>query len=210
MTTTSRLACGAVAVLTMIGLAACAPTATTASSPTPSASPAVSPSTPPVSSPPASSSAPAEDPSSPSTWIISTAGVGAVRLGDKVSALPDLAGWSIRDSCRWAALWGDSELQLVAAGDSSESEPVVSEIAVLGSTTGPRPQTDSGVGVGSTEEQVRAAYPGAAEGTSGYGPWIRTGDPAQGAVYFTLYPDSRTVRQVTVTTRDKPSAEYCG
>lgn len=87
-----------------------------------------------------------------------------------MSALPDLAGWSIRDSCRWAALWGDSELQLVAAGDSSESEPVVSEIAVLGSTTGPRPQTDSGVGVGSTEEQVRAAYPGAAEGTSGYGP----------------------------------------
>ncbi|VXB06220.1 conserved exported hypothetical protein [Microbacterium sp. 8M] len=209
---TTRFLCCAAAVLVMTGLVACAPT--TAGSPpsstatAPSATPN-STSTHTVITPPASA-APAEDPSSPPTWIITAAGVGPVRLGDKVSAVQDLSGWSVQDSCRWAGFWADSELQLAVAGDATETDPGIAEITVLGSTTGPRPHTDTGISVGSTEDQVRAAYPGAAEGSGVYGPWLRAGAPAQGAIFFTLYEDSRTVRQVTVTTREKPSSEFCG
>lgn len=206
-----RFAQSAMVGLVVIALAACTPTTGPASSPTPSPTvSASSPSPSPTSSPITAPSSASADPSSPSTWLITTAGVGSAQLGAPVSSMQQLTGWSIQDSCRWAAFWGDATLQLTAAGDSSQTDPVIAEVTVLGSTTGAQPHTASGIGLGSTEDEVRSAYPGSVDGRSTYGPWIRTGDPTQGAIYFTLFDDTRTVRQVTVTTRAQPSPEFCG
>ncbi len=142
--------------------------------------------------------------------MIETDRIGPVRIGAGVSSAKDLAGWTIQDSCRWAAFWGGNPLQMVAAGNSAQSDPAVEEIAVIGDSAGDGPHTQAGLGSGSSVDEVRAAFPGAEEGRDSYGPWIRTGDAATGSIFFSYREGATTVSQITVTKHDKPSSEYCG
>jgi hypothetical protein len=157
----------------------------------------------------------------PSAWIVTDAGIGPVELGmplpDALATLPEGA---INDpvNCPWIGWWSapDGRYQLVAArsSDTADHGPVqvVASMSLPESTGVAGPLTPQGIGVGSSLEEVQAAYPGAdfmdtSDGSAiGGQRFINLGD----TVFLTFYEGATTVAAVTVTTLHTPPYELCG
>ncbi|WP_345546493.1 hypothetical protein [Microbacterium jejuense] len=69
------------------------------------------------------------------------------------------------------------------------------------------PRTADGIGVGSTVDEVRAAYPDVTEVPDAIGPSII--HLKVGRIFFT-YRETPVITSVTVTTADAPPYEVCG
>ncbi|WP_438354121.1 hypothetical protein [Microbacterium sp. CJ88] len=169
-----------------------------AASPTSSVSPAPSPSptsTPTPSATPASPPPPAPDPADPMNWIVSQKGMGPLVLGmpfsAAIAAVPqaeDACGhaYSIRPGRLFFARWG-----------AGVDDPL--DVAAWARADGPH--TVDGIGIGSTIDEVLAAYPYAVE-------VIRQGRYLQaGAMFFRV--ETGLVDEIGVTSGDIPW-EYCG
>ncbi len=169
---------------------------------------------------PAPTAPPEVDPADPGTWIISDAGIGPVTIGGDFAAtlgsLPDT--WTNDQACSWTAWWNapdSSSGVYFVRGTESDTEPI-SEISAysaaedLAGVDGPR--TAEGLGVGSTTDEVLAAYPDAEQGTAeiGTGTWLRLAGDADGHVFFQFREGETIANSVVVTTRDEPSYEVCG
>lgn len=163
---------GGVAYALSTGILDPAPVASPTPAPTPTPTPTVTPTPTPTPTP---TSMATMDPADPSTWTIGFNGVGPVRLGmsfsdvrDAVPALTDTTD----PLCVGGYLWlsdNDTRVALTVAG--AQDQPNTAAGIVVGAFASRpgfiTPRTAAGIGVGSTDEDLHAAYPGLQE-TGGY------------------------------------------
>lgn len=157
----------------------------------------------------------ASDPQDPGSWVVAEDSVGPVTLGD---ALPDAAGsmpegTSIDDErCDWSAWWTSQEpvysVAVARPGDADAGIDLIAATTLRGTPGSFGPRTAEGIGIGSTRDDVMAAYPSAMQmdATIGGGQHLKVGD----TLFFTFEEGSSTVGAVTVTTRPEPPYEICG
>lgn len=152
----------------------------TASTPTPSETSTTQPTTTPTPSP-STSASPTPAPSEPSTidpLLISAKGIGPYLLGGSYANAREMLGVpgpeerdpSFEDRCPWFASAGDLNplmtyviAQTVSQGGVTTGTDVIGSVGVQdgGTGDGPLPHTAEGVGLRSTEADVRTAYPDA-------------------------------------------------
>ncbi|MGV9769479.1 hypothetical protein ACWDR7_08405 [Microbacterium sp. NPDC003461] len=156
-----------------------------------------------------------QDPADPSTWVIHGGAVGLVAMGDPFEAtlaeLPE--DWAPVEGCENVASWsGGEDLSIwFVAGSSGAIETIAVEGGLGDPAGGPR--TPVGIGLGSTRDEVRAAYPAAEEvpATIGEATYLRQAeaDAADGALFFEVAAGDDRVSSVTMTQRDEPPYEPC-
>lgn len=187
---------GAVATVTAVALNRDALVAGTPTpSPTITASPTPTPTPPPFPSPTPTPTAPAPDPADPTTWIVSQAGMGPLVIGmpfrDAIAAVPQA-----QDACGHAYSIRPDRL-FFASWNGGPDDPL--NVATWSRADGPR--TAEGIGIGSTPDEVRAAYPDAVEVTR-QGLYLQSG-----AMFFRI--ETGLVDSIGVTSDEVPW-EYCG
>lgn len=166
------------------------PTPTSSSTPTPmpTAEPVDTPD--PVATPPVLTS--------PADWVLTPDGLGPVKLGMPL----DQAAAEVEDAqLACPAVYTGDDHALWITGANGEPTDVVQVVSwsMVDATSGPH--TAEGIGIGSTIDDVRAAYPDGVE-------VVRQGLHIQvGRMFFRV--ESGTVDTVGATTRDIPY-EYCG
>jgi hypothetical protein len=117
------------------------------------------------------------------------------------------------EPCGWLAWWSaparEYNVYTARSGDTSDVGPVllVTTEAWGDPTAEPGPRTASGIGVGSTVDDVRAEYPDAVEVADSIDSSIV--HLQVGRMFFT-YREDPVIRSVTVTTTDVPPYELCG
>ncbi|WP_257502762.1 hypothetical protein [Microbacterium sp. zg.B185] len=159
---------------------------------------------------------PTTDPADPSTWLISEAGIGPITLNapfsDAVAQLPTDVE---RDPevCTHSVLWQDADGDnLWIVRDASRDDAAPLELVEWGDWTEPYdvggPRTAAGIGVGSTVDEVWAAYPDALETTQRISPDIHY--ISVDAIFFSYREPSTVINVVTVTDAEQPPYEICG
>lgn len=153
-----------------------------------------------------------QDPADPTTWVIDHGAVGLIALGDDyadtVGRLGD--GWS--ETCEGLTAWGEPDLQLYFVAGADGAIETISVEGVIGDPSG-GPRTPDGIGLGSTRDEVRAAYPTVEEVTPsiGDGTYLRLNvdDSGDGGRFFEFPAGDDRVAAITLTTRDEPPYEPC-
>jgi hypothetical protein len=145
--------------------AAPAPTST---SPVPVQSPAPAPT---ETATPAAPVVPAMDPGDPSTWIIGDGAVGPLQLSAPIEdAEASVPGMTVDDGgwCRSAAFGDSPQIYAIVPPGPQPGDPVqLIYVAVTGGVDRPdpaiaakSPKTEAGIGIGSSLDELQAAYPG--------------------------------------------------
>lgn len=178
------------------------------SSPSPSGSASAS------ASPSVSASASANEETGPATWIVSNAGIGPLEIGMpyvEAFALLSPAPTGDFDRCAQAAFWrppafegADAIITRSFEGDDQSPLEIVSWNvwdSARAATAPPGPRTATGIGIGSTPDEVRVAYPDAVEVTRN-GLYLQAG-----RLYFAV--GQGIVTEVGVTATEVPW-EFCG
>ncbi|MER7798075.1 hypothetical protein [Microbacterium sp. NPDC096154] len=230
MDASRRLAASAGAAAWLVALAGCASAGPGGATTAPAQDPP-SPNPPSVTSPPPAaptpSSAPSradddEDASDPSTWEIEDGEVGPIEIGeDFAETLAELPaqGWTNDPACAWVAFWnapaGAYTLSFARSpqGDTGPVEAIAIEWGpAQPPRTGPRTD-DSGVGLGSTRDEVLAAFPAAqAQPSTIEGrEFLRVSDDDQddGTLFFEYVDGQDGAQSVVLTTADEPAYEAC-
>ncbi len=188
-----------------------------APTPTPSVTETVEPSPTPTPTPtptetPVEPVDPVPDANDPTTWLVSEDGIGPFRLGmpfsEAAALLPDRGGCGEdRDPVPSVYYGLDSRLWITGGDDATvipgglEFVEWTSQGGGTSDATATTPRTAEGLGVGSREADVRAAYPGATE-VERNGLYLQSG-----RVFFGIYEG--VVASVGVTAVDIPY-EFCG
>lgn len=210
-----RLTLLAAAVALSVGASGCAAppvgapiTPTESSSDAPLQSLTPTPTDPPVS-------ADDEDVTDPATWVIDDGVLGPIRLGaafdDTLDELPE--GWDAVPGCEGVAAWAgeDAGFDVYFVDGSAGIESIVVE-GTLGDPAG-GPRTPVGVGLGSTRDEVLAAYPTASDvpATVGDATYLRLtdDDPSDGAAFFEVPAGDDRVASIALAVRDEPPYEPC-
>ncbi|WP_342000590.1 hypothetical protein MRBLWH7_001424 [Microbacterium sp. LWH7-1.2] len=211
-----RLPASAIVVLLFAALlTACAsPAPRSAGSPSPSPSPSAP--APAASADPQSTATSTVDSDDPSTWVITDRGIGPITLGAPfVDALALMPGDTRNDTdrCDSVAWWTEGAYDYDVYMAGTETAPDRSPVSVVGTSawadpaasSGPR--TTEGIGVGSSVDEVRAAYPDAVEVPGAVDSEIV--HVQAGRIFFT-YREEPVITAVTVTTAEMPPYELCG
>lgn len=172
-----------------------------AESPTPSASP--------------TPTAVEADPADPSTWVIDAEGIGPWQLGDArddVLALGTAYVPTTDGSC-----FNPAVVFLGEPGTSTADAPLLlafdqqDELVAVAVSGLDQPATADGIGVGSSADEVRGAYPDATETVRGQVAPQLTVEGEPGWITFQIADDpAATVDLVSVVRGGLPPSEYCG
>jgi hypothetical protein len=188
------------------------PTATSEATPAPptqTPTPSAVPSTTPSDSPAA------PDPADPSTWLIDFDGIGPITIGGSIAAAEPtvLASYSdaTQEACPSIAAFDSDQFTRILAPTAQDLDTVlgVHAVEVSGPVPLKPPFTAEGIGVGSTSDELRAAYPGIPQ-TGEYGAGIDYGlsDGTGRWIVFNVREDR--VSAIGVGTSDRTPTEYCG
>ncbi|WP_368498721.1 hypothetical protein [Herbiconiux sp. A18JL235] len=215
-----RFAVAGLVAAAALALAGCAGTGSGGSEATPFPIPSVTASVPTITAtPPAFTStatptaapepAPAPDPADPSTWTIGFDGIGPITLGTPLADIE--AAVPPTDSCRPGvdSFFGSA---VVASTDGADGESVglvISQGVASGEGSSITPPTTAeGIGVGSTIDELLAAYPDAEPYQAVNSTVYRITDGAT-YIHFDDYGKG-TVQIVEVTSSAVKPKEYCG
>lgn len=164
---------------------------------------------------------PSIDPQDPSTWIVTQAGIGPIELNvpfDAASYTMPAGARNDTENCAWTSFWSppDASYQFVVGRDSAGATDspvtVVDAASSPGSTLVVGPRTREGIGIGSTLDELAAAYPDAVPVDSPIGDgegipqYLKVGD----SIFVTYYGGTEVVAGVTVTIAETPPYEFCG
>ncbi len=219
----SGLAVAGLAAAAALALAACAGTGTgtdpgstpfpipsvTASVPMITATPPATPTDAPATDAP--QPAPASDPADPSTWTIGFDGIGPITLGTPLSEVDAIVAPT--DSCRPGVdSFFDSTVVASTDGGAGEGDAatvglVISQSVAKSSVTG-IPTTAEGIGVGSTIDELLAAYPDAEPYEAVNSTAYRITDGTT-YIHFDDYGKG-TIQIIEVTSAPIKAKEYCG
>ncbi|WP_160150892.1 hypothetical protein [Microbacterium timonense] len=117
------------------------------------------------------------------------------------------------ERCGWLAWWNSPGEQYNVYAAGSAEAPDAGPVTLVAAeewadpTSAPGPRTAEGIGIGSTVDEVRAAYPEVSEISDSVDSsmvHLRVGQ-----MFFT-YREEPVIRSVTVTTADLPPYELCG
>jgi hypothetical protein len=214
MTGYARLAAlgGATAVLLACG--AC-------STPTPSDPTSAPPQPEPSATASATPTPPALDLDDPASWVIRFDSVGPLTIGGSISAervgMTAFSDDSQPEACALVVFQGlEPDVPSVWAQPDTDPD-VIDVIVVTGDgeaapfVTG-SPTTVEGVGIGSTEAEILAAYPGITEQPSEVVPdfsYYAVSDDAGRYIDFTVDP-AGLVESIALSDQPVPPYEYCG
>ncbi|HEX5730704.1 hypothetical protein [Microbacterium sp.] len=198
----------------LAGCATASGTAAPTAEPTSTAAPSMITPTPTLTASPTPT--PTEDPADPSTWLITEEGIGPITVNapfsDGVARLPTAVE---RDPeiCRHSVWWKDANGdQLVVVRDPSTDDAGPLELVFWADWVEPYavggPRTAAGIGVGSTVDEVRAAYPEATETTQQSAPDIHY--IVVDSMFFYYREPSPVISSVWVTNAEQPPYEICG
>ncbi|MET0735081.1 MAG: hypothetical protein ABWY55_05475 [Microbacterium sp.] len=187
-----RWVCAGILAVAVLLLPACTDAREGESGPTASSTPPPSITAEPV---PSSTAVTPGDPADPATWIVSDKGMGPLVIGmpfpEAIAILP-----RAEDACGHAYTGADGSAWIVRSGDLMDGP-----LDVVMWHGAPGPQTAEGIGIGSSVEDVRAAYPEAAE-VAGQADHLQAG-----RIYFAV--GSGAVTEIGVTATEVPW-EFCG
>jgi len=186
------------------------PPATSTSTPETTESPTPPPSPTPT---PTESQAPAIDLSAPQTWIIGDGSVGPLTLGQpRQDAAAVMTAFTKEPYQCDVDLYAStsSRMSIVLGPDAAGSSVDMILINSNYDPAAPSPRTAEGIGLGSTVDEILAAYPN-----------IQRPDPRLYPTYslvqadgtwidFSIGVGTQTVSAITVMHGDYPPPEYCG
>lgn len=199
-------AVAAAAALVLVGCATAAPESTpTAASSAGSSAATAAPTT-----------TPATDPADPATWVIDFGHVGPLAVGaalDGVAPLMTAFTETTQEACPWVTAYDAAGLPSVWLPDPSSTGSI--EQVVLQAWGDPSAvgtdalRTDAGIGVGSTLDELRAAYPNLTEQAGKYAPFYAI-DDGQGQWINFGANQSGVVDTIVLRGEAKIDSEYCG
>jgi hypothetical protein len=182
-------------------LAACSPAAEA-----PDASPS--------SSSPATTASPSPSEASPSAPAAdaSATGILGVELGAAFDEAVAASGAMPEEACADVATTGETPYRLQLSGGTVDTVAVTVPVGnAAEGAVGPR--TDAGIGIGSTVDEARAAYPDAQEVGAPDAP-VRfleiDSDPQGGTLYLLTSDGAPVIWGLVATTLPEPRSELCG
>ncbi|WP_221585078.1 hypothetical protein [Microbacterium sp. G2-8] len=170
--------------------------------------------------PPAEPSDPPDDDETadPSMWEVDDGEVGPIEVGDDFrDTLAELGDdWQNDEQCAYMAWWNapDGSYLVSFHHDDAADETGIIEVSVeLTGDAADGPRTEHGVGLGSTRDEVMAAYPDAMDvpATIGGGSYLKVADDDvdDGALFFEFAEGADTVGAMAVSAADEPAYEAC-
>ena len=171
-------------------------------------------------SPDSAAPVPAEEPttsSQPSSSPSEGTGIGTVRIGMSFNeALEGTGATPVADVCPWVATVEEDGYITVIQRDESgdETSPVILVSASAPPEASGRvgPRTPEGIGIGSTVEEARVAYPDAEElAPDGMGDrrYLKVDSGGEGNVFLSFTDGGERIWAVSVTTLPVPPYEPC-
>ncbi len=173
-----------------------------------------------LNSPGSASTIPAEEPTTSSqpspSWSEST-GIGTVRIGMPFNeALEGTGATPVADVCPWVATVAEdgfiTVIQRDEFGDDASAVILVSASAPPEASGEVGPRTPEGIGIGSTVEEARVAYPDAEElAPEGMDDrrYLKVDSGEEGSVFLSFTDGDERIWAFTVTTLPVPPYEPC-
>lgn len=177
------------------------------------------------STPEASASSPVATPSptptqtgpdlaDPASWIVTFTGLGPIEVGATVESTVSVMSAfqpATQEACPWVMAYAADGLPSVWLPDP-QSTGAVGQIVLQAwggpTTVSASPKTAQGVGVGSTLEALRAAYPDLTEQQGKYAVFYAVTDGAGHWINFAVTDD--LVDAIVVRDEARIDSEYCG
>lgn len=171
-------------------------------------------------SPGGESSIPAEEPtksSQPSPSSSDSTGIGTVSIGMSFDeAMESTGATPVADVCPWVATVEEDGFMIVIQrdefGDATSPVILVSAAASPDASDEVGPRTPEGIGIGSTVEEARVAYPDAEElSPEGMGDrrYLKVASGGGGNVFLSFTEGGERIWAVTETTLPVPPYEPC-
>lgn len=150
--------------------------------------------------------------SDPATWTIDFDSVGPIELGEAVtSARGDMSAWVAEpvDVCTWTNWFSRPEISLVFILTEDESAIDLIDISNRGQDARVGPKTAEGIGLGSTLDELTAAYPDV-QRTGDYGPDYLYYAITDGSNWIVFAVEPTGISRIAVGPYDQLASEYCG
>lgn len=159
---------------------------------------------------------PAADPADPATWVVDFGHAGPIAVGaalDGVAPLMTAFTDATQEACPWVTAYDAAGLPSVWLPDPSSTgsiEQVVLQAWGDPTTVGTDAlRTEAGIGVGSTLDELRAAYPDLTEQSGKYAPFYAIEDEQGRWINFGVNR-SGVVDTIVLRGEAKIDSEYCG
>jgi hypothetical protein len=184
------------------------PVPTATSTPTPTVTP-----TPTPTPTPTETQTPGIDLSAPQTWIIGDGTVGPLALGQpRADAADYMVAFTTEPYQCDVDVYSSTSSRMNVVLSSEDDGTNVAMILINSSLdpAAPSPRTAEGIGLGSTVDEILAAYPDIQRPDPQRYPTYSLPQPDGAWINFSVAVDTQTVIGITVMYTDYPPPEYCG